>query len=220
VSADRFSARYTLTAQFAAGLYEFRVRADDGVRLWVDDQLALDRWVVRSATEDRVALQLSEGTHRIRLEYFEDVGLAELRLSWEKRDDATSTAWLGQYFTNPWLIGYPAITRPEAAVDFNWGTGSPATGIPADNFSARWTRKLVLPTPRTLTFSLRTDDGARLWVDGQLVLDRWYDQVATTTHQVQVALGAGVHPVVLEYYEHGGLAAVALTWQRARGYEL
>ena len=213
VSADRFSARYTLTAQFAAGLYEFRVRSDDGVRLWVDDQLALDRWVVRSATEDRVALQLSEGTHRIRLEYFEDVGLAELRLSWEKRDDATSTAWLGQYFTNPWLIGYPAITRPEAAVDFNWGTGSPATGIPADNFSARWTRTLVLPTPRTLTFSLRTDDGARLWVDGQLVLDRWYDQVATTTHQVQVALGAGVHPVVLEYYEHGGLAAVALTWQ-------
>ncbi len=213
VAADRFSARYTFAAQFAAGLYVFRVRSDDGVRLWVDDQLVLDRWVVRSATDDEAALQLAAGTHRIRLEYFEDVGLAELRLSWEKREDAGSTAWRGEYFTNPWLIGYPTVTRQDAAVDFNWGTGSPASGIPADNFSARWTRTLVLPAPRTLTFSLRTDDGARLWVDGQLVLDRWYDQVATTTHTARVALPAGVHTIVLEYYEHGGLASAWLGWQ-------
>ncbi len=213
VAADGFSARYTLAAQFAAGLYVFRVRSDDGVRLWVDDQLALDRWVVRSVAEDAVALQLTAGVHRIRLEYFEDVGLAELRLLWEKREDPPVAAWKGEYYTNPWLIGYPTVTRQEAAVDFNWGTASPTPGIPADNFSARWTRTLALPAPRTLTFSLRTDDGARLWVDGQLVLDRWYDQVATTTHTAQVALSAGVHTIVLEYYEHGGLASAWLSWQ-------
>lgn len=213
VAADRFSARYTMSAQFAAGLYTFRVRSDDGVRLWVDEQLALDRWVVRSAADDEATLHLSAGEHRIRLEYFEDVGLAELRLSWEKREDATITAWKGEYFTNPWLIGYPTVTRADAAVDFNWGSAAPAPGIPADNFSARWTRLVALPAARTLTFSLRTDDGARLWVDGVLLLDRWYDQVATTTHTTRMALPPGVHTIVLEYYEHGGLASVWLSWQ-------
>jgi len=213
VAADGFSARFTLTARLTDGLYTFRVRSDDGVRLWVDDQLVLERWVVRSAADDAASLQLAAGTHHIRLEYFEDVGLAELRLSWEKRGDAGAATWRGEYFTNPWLIGYPTVTRQEAAVDFNWGTGSPASGIPADNFSARWTRTLVLTTARTLTFALRTDDGARLWVDGVLLLDRWYDQVATTTHTAQVSLPAGAHTIVLEYYERGGLASAWLSWQ-------
>jgi hypothetical protein len=213
VSADRFSARYTLTGVFAAGFYTFRVRSDDGVRLWVDDQLVLDRWVFRSATQDEIVRQLSGGTHQIRLEYFEEDGLAELKLSWEKREDAAASAWTAQYFTNAWLIGYPAVARTESALDFNWGTGSPASGIPADYFSARWIRTLTLPTARTLKFFLRTDDGARLWINNVLVLDKWYDQAATETHTVQISLAAGTYTIMLEYYEKTGLASAYLSWQ-------
>ena len=212
VSADRFSARYTQTAVFTARLYTFRLRSDDGARLWVDDRLVLDRWVARSATDDEASLQLTAGSHQIRLEYFEETGLAELRLSWEKASDVAST-WTAQYFSNRWLIGYPAVTRTESTLDFNWGTGSPASGIPADDFSARWSRTLNLPSPRTLTFSMRTDDGARLWVDNVLVLDRWYDQAATATHTVLVPLAPGTHMIVLEYYERSGLASAYLNWQ-------
>ena len=212
VSADRFSARCTQSAAFTAGVYTFHLRSDDGARLWVDDQLALDRWVARSATDDDATLQLAAGSHQIRLEYFEETGQAELRLSWEKSSDVAST-WTAQYFSNRWLIGYPAVTRTESVVDLNWGAGSPASGIPADDFSARWTRTLILAAPRTLTFSMRTDDGARLWVDGALVLDRWYDQAATSTHTALVPLAPGAHTIMLEYYERSGLASVYLSWQ-------
>jgi hypothetical protein len=213
VNADRFSARYTTTKTFTAGLYAFRVRSDDGVRLWVDGQLVLDRWVPRSATLDEVVLQLSAGMHQIRLEYFEEGGLAELKFSWEKRQDQTTSAWTAQYYANAWLIGYPAVTRTESALDFNWGTGSPAAGIPPDYFSARWTQTLTLPSARTLTFYLRTDDGARLWINNVLVLDKWYDQTAATTHTAQVSLAAGAYTIVLEYYEKTGLASAYLSWQ-------
>ncbi len=211
VGTDGFSARYTATLEFASGLYTFYVRSDDGVRLWVDGNLVLDRWSVRSATQDAIDMHLDGGAHQIRLEYFEEGGLAEVSLWWEKRD--TGSAWEAQYFTNPWLIGQPAAVRAEDSLDFDWGLGSPAAGIPADDFSARWTRTLTLSAARTMTFYVRCDDGVRLWIDGQLVMDRWYDQAASKTHSAQAVLPAGTHTVALEYYEHSGFASVKLWWQ-------
>jgi hypothetical protein len=211
IGSDWFSARYTASLEFAQGLYAFRVRSDDGVRLWVDGSQVLDRWSVRSVTEDVVHVHLDEGLHQVRLEYFEQEGLAEVKLWWEKQGE--DSAWTGQYFTNPWLIGQPAVARSESNLDFDWGLGSPAAGIPADDFSARWTRTLTLSAARTLTFYVRCDDGTRLWVDGQLVMDRWYDQAASKTHEAQATLAAGVHTVTLEYYERTGFASVKLWWQ-------
>ena len=209
---DRFSVRYRGTATFAAGFYTFHVRSDDGIRLWVDEQLVLDRWVMRSVMQDDLILYLAQGIHPVRLEYFEEGGLAEVKLWWEKREGESGTAWTAQYFTNPWLIGQPAIVRSEASLDFNWGTGSPSPVIPVDNFSARWTRMLTLQTAQTLTFSVTCDDGFRLWVDNQLVLDKWYDQAATATHTALVPLAVGSHTITLEYYEHTGFASVKLSW--------
>lgn len=213
VGVDKFSIRFTTDKQFSAGFYTFRVRSDDGVRLWLDGNLILDRWIVRAAAQDEVTVYVSEGTHQLRLEYFEQTGLAEVRLSFEKSEQGSTTQWTAQYFSNPWLIGAPAYTRPEAAVDYDWGNGAPIAGLPADNFSARWTRTLVLPSARTVTFYVRADDGTRVWVDGQLILDRWYDQPATTTHTASVNLPAGSHTVMLEYYEHLGLASVKFWYQ-------
>lgn len=211
IGSDCFSARYTASLEFAQGLYTFRVRSDDGVRLWVDGSQVLDRWSVRSVTEDTVHLHLDEGLHQVRLEYFEQEGLAEVKLWWEKQEE--DSVWAGQYFTNRWLIGQPAVARSESTLDFDWGLGSPAAGIPADDFSARWTRTLTLSAAKTITFYVRCDDGVRLWVDSQLVMDRWYDQAASKTHAAQATVAAGVHTVTLEYYEHSGFASVKLWWQ-------
>jgi len=211
IGPDEFSARYTATVDFTEGLYTFSVRSDDGERLWVDGNLVLDRWSVRSVTEDTAALHLDEGAHQVRLEYFQEGGLAEVKLWWEKRQEGS--AWTGQYFGNPWLIGQPAVVRVDNNLDFDWGAGSPAAGIPTDEFSVRWTRTLTLSSARTLTFYLRCDDGARLWVDGQLVMDEWFDQAASQTHTAKVALAAGVRTLTLEYYENLGLASVKLWWQ-------
>ncbi|MEW5718745.1 MAG: PA14 domain-containing protein, partial [Chloroflexota bacterium] len=92
----------------------------------------------------------------------------------------SATAWTGSYFANANLQGNPAFVREDPNIDFAWGNASPGSGIPADNFSVRWTRWLYLDAPGNWTFVTTTDDGARLFIDDQLVIDAWQDQQLTT----------------------------------------
>ena len=82
ISVDNFSARLTRTVNFAAGVYRFTVAADDGVRLYIDGALKLDKWFDQSATTYTVDVFLAAGHHTIRLEYYENGGLAVAELSW------------------------------------------------------------------------------------------------------------------------------------------
>lgn len=106
------------------------------------------------------------------------------------------------------------LTRDDGAgaLNFDWGTGSPGAGcgVPADNFSARWTRSVSLAAG-TYRFSATADDGVRLWVDGVLRIDRWIDQ-GPTTYTADVTLGAGSHNLQMDYYERGGGAVARLSW--------
>ena len=81
VPADNFSARFQRHVRFEADTYRFTVFSDDGVRLWVDDRLLIDRWQEQVATHS-ADLSLTEGYHRVRLEYYEASGGAVVRLSW------------------------------------------------------------------------------------------------------------------------------------------
>jgi mannan endo-1,4-beta-mannosidase len=74
----------------------------------------------------------------------------------------TTSTWTGQYFSNPNLQGTPSLTRPDVAIDFNWGTGSPDLNLPPDNFSVRWERWLLIDTTGDWTFTLVSDNGAVL----------------------------------------------------------
>ncbi|HSJ52520.1 MAG TPA: PA14 domain-containing protein, partial [Anaerolineae bacterium] len=114
--------------------------------------------------------------------------------------------WRGEYYDNRDLIGAPRV-RNDVKIDFDWGTGSPMSGIPADNFSVRWTRSLDLEA-RIYRFNLRVDDGARLWVDGQLLIDAWQDGPERTL-SVERSMTAGKHDVRVEMYERTGDATVA-----------
>jgi tripartite motif-containing protein 71 len=124
---------------------------------------------------------------------------------------AYPATWRGEYFANPWLVETPMLIRQDTAIDFNWGTGSPGPGVPADNFSARWQRYVWFEAD-TYRFTVFADDGVRLWVDDRLLIDQWQDpQVAT--FQANVTLSQDYHRVRLEYYDGSGSAAVHLSWQ-------
>jgi beta-glucosidase len=118
----------------------------------------------------------------------------------------------GEYFANQDLSGTPALTRDDAQIDFDWGQGAPAAGLPADHFSARWTGTLTAPTTGDYTLGLTSDDGSRLYVDGQLVIDNWRDQAANTETAVLHLVGGAAHQIKVEYYENGGDALVSLGW--------
>jgi len=163
-----------------------------------------------TATTVTVDRTLGAGYHSVRMEYFEAGGDAVAQLSWTKIGDTSSGAWRGEYFNNASLSGSPTVVRDEADINFNWGYGTPAAEIPVDNFSARWTRTLSFAAG-TYTFTATVDDGVRVKVDGAMVIDHWADGAATA-YSGDITLSAGTHTVVMEYYEHGGVAQARLTW--------
>jgi hypothetical protein len=85
-----------------------------------------------------------------------------------------------------------------------------------DAFSIKFVRDAYFPSSGTYTFMTTTDDGVRLYIDGALILDHWYDQ-APTMHTVQYNVSAGWHTVKMDYYETGGGASAALSWGTGTG---
>jgi len=212
VDSDHFSVRWTRSVSFEGGRYRFYVTCDDGARLWIDGQLVIDQWHDHPVTTYTAELTLYGGVHHLRMEYYENMGMAVAKLWWERTDGMPISGWRGEYYGNPWLSGAPTLVRQDAEVNFDWGGGSPDPAIPPDNFSVRWTRDVYFETTGHYTFSTTTDDGVRLWVDGRLIIDQWKDQPATT-HTATIYLTQGTHPVRMEYYEHLGNALARLSWQ-------
>ena len=122
------------------------------------------------------------------------------------------TGLTGTYFNNMTLAGSPTVTRIEA-VDFDWGSGSPAAGINADNFSVRWSGTLTAPTTGTYRFQTYTDDGVRLSVNGVALITNWTDHSPTTDTSAGINLTAGQKvSITMEFYERGGGATARLRW--------
>jgi chitodextrinase len=122
-------------------------------------------------------------------------------------------AYRAQYFSAASPNGTPVLSRCENSINYSWGTGGPGSGVPTDNFSARWVGTFDFPAGST-TFTATADDGIRLWVDGSLVIDAWVDQGPTNYAEART-LTAGSHEVKVEYYERGGGAVARVSWTSA-----
>jgi beta-glucosidase len=118
-----------------------------------------------------------------------------------------------EFFANRKLEGPPVLTRDEEAVNFDWGMNGPAPSVPADDFSARWTGKLVPNVSGKYRLGATADDGLRVYLDGKLIAEDWTEH-APTTRTGEVTLEAGrSYDLKFEYYE-GRIGAVAqLVWQ-------
>jgi hypothetical protein len=118
--------------------------------------------------------------------------------------------YLAEYFNNISLSGSPTFTACETVINYNWGSGGPGNGLANDNFSVRWTGTFSF-NAASYTFTARADDGIRVWLDGNSIIDAWRDQ-APTTYQATRTLTAGDHAVKVEYYEKGGGAVAQVSW--------
>jgi hypothetical protein len=126
------------------------------------------------------------------------------------------TGLKGEYFTNRTLTGPPAVTRVDPTINLAWGTGSPDPAIPIDQFSVLWTGQVQAQFSQTYTFYVFSDDGIRMWVNGQLLIDRWFDQYGPEVASAPIALIAGQkYDIRIEYYEAFGGAELHLSWSSA-----
>ncbi len=210
IPADHFSVRWTRSVYFNAGNWRFTATADDGVRVWVDSSLVIDKWYDQPQTTHTGDITLTAGNHTVRMEYYDNTVLAVAQLSYapvSSPPPPPTGAWYGQYFSNVSLAGPPALVRTDASLHFEWGGWSPGPGIPADYFSARWDSTQNLPVTGNYTVMVSSDDGVRAWIDGVLVVDAWYDHPPTlfTTTRYYTA---GPHTVRVEFYERAGGAMV------------
>src|SRR5262249_29340650 len=115
-------------------------------------------------------------------------------------------------YTNALNFTGTTITRLDPTVDFNWGTNSPDPSIGSTTYSVRWTGQIQPQYSEPYTFVVRSDDGLKLWVNGQLIIDDWRSKSASDSTGT-ITLVAGVrYNIRLEYFQNNNTAEVHLSW--------
>ncbi|MEM8608477.1 MAG: PA14 domain-containing protein [Myxococcota bacterium] len=125
-----------------------------------------------------------------------------------EKPDVGDGPWRADYYPTHTFEGKPILQRHDA-VDFNWRSNPPHERISADKFSIRWDTCLVVSEPTTARFDILSNDGSRLFVDGELVIDA-FRSGSTQRGNASVELGPGVHHLQLDYFEARGHAQVRL----------
>jgi uncharacterized protein YraI/uncharacterized protein YndB with AHSA1/START domain len=213
VPVDGWSARFGTDVNLPAGTYRFAVTADDSFQLWVDYQQVLNTYnAPRPGETLTVDLTLEAGSHHLQLDYREIEGNAYVRLTWidvnniPPAPQPVAGNWTAEYFANPTLSGTPFATLFESSVSHNWGFNAPLGGMPADNFSVRWTSTIDLAAGE-YSIQATADDGVRVFVNGIGYINEW--RLATgQTYTAPVRVIGGPTTIVVEYFEAGAVALI------------
>ena len=116
----------------------------------------------------------------------------------------------GEYYHGRALAGDPVV-RQEPKVDFGW-TNGPTAGFGQNDFSARYSADFTAPTSDAYIFHVVADDGVRIFLDDQMIVDSWKVQAPTAFDSKSIQLEAGSHHhFQLEYFQGDGGAEVHLT---------
>jgi beta-glucanase (GH16 family) len=232
VSSDYFSVRWTGQVQpIYTGVYTFYSTSDDGVRLYVNNVLLIDKWVLQSPTEHSGTISLTRGTkYNIVLEYQETGGGATQILSWSSPcftkqvipqsqlypcnspKNANGRGLTGRYYSDK-NLGTLVATQIDPTINFLWGaSGVAALNGQSDQYSVQWSGLVQPRYSGMYTFHAVSDDGSRVSVNGQLVVDAWVDK-SSSEFAGSISLTAGRnYSINFQYYENGGGAQAELYW--------
>jgi len=119
-----------------------------------------------------------------------------------------------EFYLGMTLAGKPIVTRVDKTIDFNWGDDfAPDPNVPANNFSVRFNADFQVAIDGTYTLHGTADDGIRVYLDNELLIDAWVDQGMTEYDTPPLDLVAGQkYLVTLEQYENSGGAGAELRW--------
>ena len=228
VDPETFTARWTGFVQPRySQTYTFYTTTDDGVRLWVNGQLIIDKWIDQPPTTWSGTITLNANQlYDIRMDFYENGMGAVARLEWQSSSQAReivpesrlspptppTTGLLGDYYNNMDFTAF-VFSRTDPTINFDWGTGAPDPRVDPETFSVRWTGFVRPRYSQTYTFYTTTDDGVRLWVNGQLIVDKWIDQPPTTWSGTITLNANQLYDIRMDFYENGIGAVARLEWQ-------
>jgi hypothetical protein len=127
-------------------------------------------------------------------------------------EDPAEVNWFARYWNNTEFAGEEAVSRTEVDLTHNWGFDSPTPGVEADGFSARWVATVEFDAG-AYRFTTTSDDGIRVSVDGETIIDNWTVH-APTENSAEINLVDGVHNISVDYFENDGRAVASLDWER------
>jgi YVTN family beta-propeller protein len=170
----------------AAGMFQvksLRVLVADG-RLTLDNGRAADRATALDYIDITSVSSTPPATpHGLAADYFAGINFDQLRFS-----------------------------RTDRSIDFRWSAAAPDARLPSDNFSVRWQGAVMPRHSERYSFATTSDNGVRLWVNGQLLINHW-NKHAEETNTAEIDLQAGVPATIqLEFFANDGDAVVRLLW--------
>jgi uncharacterized protein YraI len=215
--ADEWSARWNSYIYLGGGTYRFTAKADDGIRIWVDNSLVINEWHTAFDTTYTGEVYVPAGFHRIRVEYFDQIGAAKIEVkfgfvgSGGTLLDPITNIWTAKYYNNTTLAGSAAATHKQANILYDWGAGSPDPAVNADNFSAKWKSQNIRVDPGTYRFTIVADGGVRFIIGGTVMLDTRSDPKPGKALISDVTFSADYgHTLILEYYHTTGNAYIRM----------
>ena len=146
-------------------------------------------------------------------------GMAHGHNGYDEGINGLAASW----YDNDQLSGAPkayttGLGTADGSFAKNWNTDAPTTGIPADHFSVRATGDIVFPAAGDYTLRLLANDGLRVWVDDQLLIDDWINTAAKWRQGVVHADSAGqAKRIRIDYYEFDSNAQLELHWTTPSG---
>jgi hypothetical protein len=222
---DKMAARCTGSINIAtAATYTFYLTASDGAKLYIDNTLVVNNDGLHGIQERSATSSLTAGAHDVRVDYYEETGIAGLKLE-IAGGGITRTSIPASMWASPGVqIAYyqldAAIMPPFAALvpektqaittinyPFSWGTFA-GSGRYVD-VGAVFEGFITVPIDNVYNFEVTSEDGSKFYIDGALVIDNdgYHNRVALTGGR---ALKAGAHPFRLEYFARDGGCALVI----------
>lgn len=221
--------RYTITAYHSAkslDIAQSNTGEDVNIWQWTSSEASNQQFIALPAGNGYykfisvlsgkvMAVQGESTAPEARLVQHTDVAQASAK--WQlisKGNLGNGNGLTGNYY-NGMNFETAVFTRNDATIDFDWGEGAPGTGINNNGYSIRWTGKIEPRYSGEYTFYITSDNGRRLWINNQLVIDKWLDDW-DIEYSGTITLTAGqLYDIKMEYFENNGGANCRLRWSSA-----